>query len=331
MVPMTEKVQFVPMHATFGAEVKGVDFSNPVSEDALEALKDGLGKYGVIVMRDTKMTDEQFVTFSERFGELAPNGTGSERFACQKLSDPSNLYPDGSMVKEGELRWFLAKETNLFHVDNSHDPRRVRFTALIARECPPEGTGGPTEFADTRAAYDDLDGETKKLVEGKVAAHSHIQSRKVALPNFPTFATVDAADYPMFRFPLVVTHRGSDRKNLYLAHMIHHIEGMDEKESSALIQKLMQHAEQEKYITPVYYKQPGDVVMWDNTAVMHRAGKGDWAGRHRRDIRKTTTYDNTPEEWGLNDKSTPKFLANPVFVARHEELFGKDGLAMEYV
>lgn len=218
----------------------------------------------------------------------------------------------------------------LFHVDTSYDARRVRFTSIIARELPPPGHGGATEYSDTRQAYADLDDDLKAFLEDKVGNHSHFHSRRVALPDFPTFAALNPDDYPMHKHKIVQTHRGSGRKALYIASHLHHIDGMDREESTELIKKLRKHCEQEKYITRVFYEQPGDVVVWDNTAVLHRAGGGTWAGKFRRDIRKWMTFDNSPEEWGLNSKDSVKHLAGPIIQAKHDEIYGKDGKVFDF-
>lgn len=207
------------------------------------------------------------------------------------------------------------------------------MTGLIAHQLPPRGTGGATEFSDTRSVYADLDDETKALIQGKVGVHSHFHSRRVAVPTFPTFAALDPNDYPMSSHLIAQTHRGSGRPVLYIASHLHHIDGMPEPESSELILKLRRKVEEEKYLLKVYYEQPGDVVIWDNTATMHRAGKGEgegWAGKYVRDIRKWTVFDNSPEEWGLNDKKTEKFLAGPVIQAKHDEIYGQDGKVWDF-
>ncbi len=327
-----ETLEFKPVHPTFGAECKGVDFSKPIPENVMQQVRESLGKHGMLVFRATGMSDDQFVQWGSRFGEIA-EVPQSRRFPAKNLSDPSNLYLDGSLVKPGDLRWYLAKETGLFHVDTSYDARRVRLTSIIARELPPRGTGGATEFGDTRTAYDNLDDKTKQFLKDKVGVHSHFHSRRVALPTFPTFAALNPWDYPMSRHPLVITHQGSGRKNLYIASHLHHIEGMGEEESSKLILRLRKMVEQHSYVAKVYYKQAGDVVLWDNTAVVHRAGGNEgegWSGKHRRDLRKWMVFDNMPEEWGLNKVGTPKFLAGPVIQAKHNELYGEDGKVYDF-
>jgi len=325
LVLKPQTLEYQPIHPTFGAEVKGVDFSKPIWEDQMDEIRQALGKHGMLVFRNTGMTDDEYVAWGSRFGEIAETPQ-SRRFSAKNLGDPSNLYLDGSIVKPGELRWFMAKETALFHVDTSYDARRVRLTSIIARELPPKGTGGPTEFGDTRSAYEDLDEETKDLVEDKVGVHSHFHSRRVALPNFPTFAALDPWKYPMSKHSIVVKHRGSGRKNLYIASHLHHIDGMLEEDSSKLILRLRKKVEEEKYVTKVYYDQPGDVVIWDNTGVVHGAGRNEgegWAGKYRRDLRKWMVFDNTPEEWGHNSRDSKKFLAGSVIQAKHDEIYGE--------
>lgn len=316
-----------PMHPTFGAEITGVDFTKPIVDTVMDEIRTALDEYGVIVLRDTGLSDEQFVSLADSFGEVYPLPPNL-RFGAANLADVSNLYLDGFIVKPGDLRWYMAKETALFHVDTSYDPRRVRYTAIIARELPPPGTGGATEFGDTRAAYDDLDEETKAQLEEAIGCHSHLHSRKVALPTFPPFAALEPKDHPMSCHKVAVTHRGTGRKALYIASHLHHIEGMEESASSRLILRLRKMVEQDKYVTKVYYKQPGDVVIWDNTAVVHRAGGNEgegWSGKHRRDVRKWMTFDNSPEEWGLNDETTPKQNAGGLIQQKFEEIYGKEG------
>ncbi len=119
--------------------------------------------------------------------------------------------------------------------------------------------------------------------------------------------------------------------NLYIANHLHHLEeevdddnqepdfvaktGTDkpvklrrlpEPESTALIETLLAHATQPKYLLSVDWRDPGDVVCWDNTAVLHRAGPGTFTGKYKRDMRRTTVHDDSDFAWGLNDKTTAR-------------------------
>ena len=139
----------------------------------------------------------------------------------------------------------------------------------------------------------------KNFLEGKVGVHSHFQSLRAALPTFPTFAALDPWDYPMHKHNLVIDHlRFPGRKDLFVDSHLHHIEGMDDEESKKFILKLRMMVEQDKYVLKIFYKNPGDVIIWDNTAVVHRAGAGSWAGKYPRDVHKWMAYDNSEQEWG---------------------------------
>ena len=74
-------------------------------------------------------------------------------------------------------------------------------------------------------------------------------------------------------------------------------------------------------------------MIWDNTAVVHRAGRDEgtgWAGKHPRDVRKWMAYDNSIQEWGRNARGTPKHLAGPIIQAKHDELYGKSGKVFDF-
>lgn len=189
----------------------------------------------------------------------------------------------------------------LFHVDSSFNPRRAGYSLLLAHELPPPGTGGNTAFADTRNAYDDLPSNLKEdlLKNDYIVNHSLRHSRKLAAPEF--FARLKPSDYPMGKHRLVQLHEPSWRMNLYIAAHAHHIEGMKPESSKALLDWLYEHAKQPKYIFEVDWENVGDLVIWDNTCVMHRAVGGSFEGKHKRDMRRVTVHDGSSQAWGLNE------------------------------
>lgn len=160
--------------------------------------------------------------------------------------------------------------------------------------------GGETEFADSRTAFEELPWDLKEelLTEDYVVAHSLWQSRKTASPEF--FADVEPNDFPMSRHRLVQVHEPSGRMNIYTAAHAHHIEGMDPKRSRTLLDRLYSHVTQPKYRLMVPWLDEGDVILWDNTSVMHRAAGGAFEGKYKRDMRRTTVHDGSSTAWGLN-------------------------------
>ena len=163
--------------------------------------------------------------------------------------------------------------------------------------------GGNTDFADTRTAFADLPPDLKKQLEDNdyVANHSLWHSRKRASPEF--FKDVVPEDYPMSRHKLIQRHERSGRMNMYIANHMHHIEGLSDEESKEMIETLLAFATQDKYVISVEWENEGDLLIWDNTAVMHRAHGGTYEGKYKRDMRRTTVHDDSTHAWGLNEKS----------------------------
>lgn len=198
----------------------------------------------------------------------------------------------------------LTQGNSLFHVDSSFNPRRGSYSLLRAARLPPAGTGGNTDFADTRAAFSSLPPELQRelLEQDYVAAHSLFHSRKTASPEFLT--DVEPSDYPMGRHRLVQKHEPSGRLNLYIASHVHHIEGLSPEDSRDLFDRLYGHATRPENTFSVEWKNDGDLVMWDNTCVMHRASPGGtYEGKFARDMRRATVHDASVHAWGLNERS----------------------------
>jgi alpha-ketoglutarate-dependent 2,4-dichlorophenoxyacetate dioxygenase len=228
-----------------------------------------------------------------------------------ELFDVSNLRDDGSLLDPNSTSAHFKKGNGLFHVDSSFNPGRAGFSLLRAVELPPPELGGETEFADSRTAFEDLPSLLKEqlLENDYVVAHSLWQSRKLASPKF--FNHIDPNDFPMTRHRLAQLHEPSGRMNLYGGAHAHHIEGLDPDESRALLDKLYAHATQPKYTIKVPWRNQGDVVLWDNTSVMHRAAGGPFEGRFRRDMRRTTVHDGSSTAWGLNPVGSKVRLGLP--------------------
>lgn len=258
------------------------------------------------VLCKTNLNDETHLELARKFGELDDvkpyNKAGRKnRLKYDELFDVSNVETDGTIMDPRSPRAEANKGNSLFHVDSSFNPRRAGYSLLLSHELPPAGTGGSTEFCDTRAAWDDLDEGTKKelLEKDYVACHSILHSKKLAAPHH--FANVEPTDYPMGRHKLVQEHERSGRMNLYLAMHIHHIEGLEPEQSTKLFDRIFNHATQDKYRTAIEWHNVGDLVVWDNTCTMHRAVGGEFAYKYKRDMRRATVHDDSSQAWGLNE------------------------------
>lgn len=273
-----------PILPKFGAEVSGLDISRPLSAEEQQAVIGAMNDWGVCVYRDTGLDDAGHIAFSRIFGHLetAPKVPGRKRRFEEhpELFDAGNLDASGNIISDESLL-LHKKGDQLWHTDSSFMEIRSAYSILLAHEVPPEG--GQTWFADTRSAYEDLPPAMKDRIEGLEVEHSLWWSRKLA--GFPlTEEEVDAR--PKARQPLVLPHKGSGRKALFVAAHACDVIGMDRDEGRALIRELIEFATQPQYVFSVTWGA-GDLVIWDNLATMHRGGEYD-AYNHRRDMRRTT-------------------------------------------
>ncbi|KAK0761948.1 hypothetical protein N5P37_004748 [Trichoderma harzianum] len=292
----------------FGAEICDFNAADDMTEENFRRLQDTVTKYGVVVIRESHLTDESHIKLARMFGDLDDvkpyvAAGRKNRLKYDELFDVSNVELDGTIVDPSSPRGQANKGNGLFHVDSSFNPRRAGYSLLLAHELPPAGTGGKTAFADTRTAFDELDDDLKQdlLANDYVGAHSILHSRKLAAPEF--FADVDPSQHPMGRHRIVQRHERSGRMNLYIAAHIHHIENLSEEASKTLFDKVFTHATQPKYVIEVEWKHPGDLVIWDNTCTMHRVITGPFSTKYKRDMRRATVHDSSSNAWGLNEHS----------------------------
>ena len=124
---------------------------------------------------------------------------------------------------------------------------------------------------------------------------------KVANPDMEYYRNINPLDYPFSKHKIASMHEASGRPTLYLSYYTHHIDGMSIEEGQRLLKQLSNHMQQDKYKLVVHWENPGDLAIWDNTCTLHRATKGSYRGKYRRDMRRVSVLDNSSEAFGLND------------------------------
>jgi alpha-ketoglutarate-dependent 2,4-dichlorophenoxyacetate dioxygenase len=286
-------VEIRQLHPVFVGEVSGVDLRQPLRSEDVAAIEAGMGRYAVLVFHDQPLTDAQQVAFSKNFGaiELAVNSNvikPEQRRLAVELADISNLDRDNKIFERDDRRRMFNLGNQLWHSDSSFRAVPAKYSLLSARAIPQ--TGGNTEFADMRAAYDGLDAATKAEVEDLVCEHSLIYSR--GLLGFADFEADEKAAFAPVRQRLVRTHPVTGRKSLYLSSHAGTIVGWPMPEARAFLRDLNEHATQRQFVHAHQWRQH-DLVIWDNRQTMHRAR------RYReteevRDMRRTTIAGDGP-------------------------------------
>ena len=311
---ITKKLTVTPFdNTTIGAEVDGVDFSQPIPDDVSDELKAALHEHGVLVLRGTCVDDHSMIALGRKWGTLddvSAHIKAGRRMRFEHLPeifDVSNIDPDDNLITEADpMRLSSARGNAMWHADGAYNPRRSGISIIRAVELPPKGMGGETEFLDSRIAYEDLSQAKKAEIQDYVGMNTLLWNRKQANPDMEMFYNIDCTKVPLSKHRIAQVHEPTGRGNLYIGSYNHHIEGLPVEKGRKIIDELMAHVTQDKYKISVSYENPGDVVFWDNTAVLHRATIGPYAGKYRRDMRRISTFDDGKWAYGENDPANSK-------------------------
>lgn len=286
-------VEIRQLHQHFVGEVSGVDLSKPLADDGVAAIEAGMDQYAVLIFHDQPLTDEQQVAFSRNFGEieLAIGGNVTkpeDRRLAVEFADVSNLAADNKILDSSGRQALFNLGNQLWHSDSSFRATPAKYSLLSARAVPK--TGGNTEFADMRAAYDALDEETKAEIEDLICEHSLLHSRSIL--GFTEFTDDERKTFEPVQQRLVRTHPVTGRKSLYLASHAGTIKGWPMPEARSLLRDLTEHATKPAFVHVHEWRQH-DLVIWDNRQTMHRVRRFRQA-EEIRDMRRTTIQGDGP-------------------------------------
>jgi alpha-ketoglutarate-dependent 2,4-dichlorophenoxyacetate dioxygenase len=278
--------------ADFAGVIDGIDLSRPVTPAAVDAITEGMDRFAVLVFHDQRIDDAQQLAFSRHFGPLehaTSHGIDrqQQRGLALEIADISNLGRENELLGRDDRRRLFGLGNMLWHSDSSFKPTPAKYSLLHARVIPDKG--GNTEFADMRAAWDALDDETKALCEGLVCMHSQIYSRGVL--GFTEWSEDELARNQPVPQRLVRRHPGSGRRSLFLSAHAGEIVSWPVPEARAFLRDLGEHATQRQFVYAHRWRV-GDLVMWDNRCMMHRARRYDPA--EVRELHRTTFADSAP-------------------------------------
>lgn len=269
----------------FGGEVSGIDLTVRLAQADVQAIHAGMDRYGVLVFHDQALDDEQQIAFSRQLGALEQAtgdiGEAHGRRVGMDMNDISNLDRHGELLPRDDRKRLFGLGNQLWHSDSSFKEIPAGYSLLSARRIPL--TGGNTEFADMRAAYDALDKATQVEVRDLICSHSQVYSR--GLLGFDDFTDAERQKWAPVRQRLVRRHPTTGRLSLYLSSHAGAIEGWPVPEARAFLRELTEHGTQRQFVYAHVWKQ-WDLVMWDNRVTMHRGRR--YAPLEVRDMRRTT-------------------------------------------
>jgi alpha-ketoglutarate-dependent 2,4-dichlorophenoxyacetate dioxygenase len=285
-------MQTIPLHPDFGAEIRGISLLDVVCrQDAYVQVRKAFEEHSVLLWRNQQVTDDLQGTFSRAFGPLEITKVGSlgEGTIYGRVT---NVGPDGRPVPTEHRQSLVARANGLWHTDSSFKATPALASMLSARTIPSDG--GETEFVSTRAAWSRLSHDEQQRLQDLVVEHSYLYSRRVI--NAEIVTPEERRALPPVRWRLTWRNPANGRRSLYIASHAGAIESMPETEALQLLAALSADATRPDYVYRHVWK-PGDVILWDNRATMHRGRP--WPGAEVRAMVRTTI--SATETDGLNE------------------------------
>ncbi|ARP89515.1 taurine dioxygenase [Bordetella genomosp. 9] len=280
-------IQIRPLPGPLGAEVLGLDLSLPLSDADFRRIHRAHLDHHVLIFRDQRITPQQQVDFSRRFGPLQIHVLRNFQLPGHpEVLVVSNIKENGQPIGLGDAGAF-------WHSDLSYKEKPSMGSLLHAQELPAEG--GDTLFANQHAAYEGLPQALKHALDGKRAEHSYLakyEELRARSPWRPPLTQKQIEEVRPVVHPVVRTHPETGRKALFVnEHFTTRILDIPEDESRDLLAELFKLSVQPQYLyTHVW--QPGDMVFWDNRSVMHLAG--GTPDHLRRKLYRTTIEGDIP-------------------------------------
>ena len=277
----TGTITLHPLSGVGGAEVRGIDLSLDLSNNAIADIRAAFLDHHVLVFRDQELSPEQQIAFGRCFGELDTHpfidGSPDHPEILHVVTDPDDYTNFGG-------GW---------HTDLTFLEKPDLGSVLYAVDLP--AVGGDTLFANQHAAYDALSDTMKGMLDGLVAVHSAgpqyadggLSTLHKGMATKNSALALDSVEHPLVR-----THPETGRKGLYVNQAFTtRIRTMRAEESKALLDFLTTHAVQERFTCRIRW-EPGTLAMWDNRSVQHYA-LHDYSGQARR-MRRITIKGDRP-------------------------------------
>ncbi|MBD3665343.1 TauD/TfdA dioxygenase family protein [Sulfitobacter aestuariivivens] len=256
-----------PLTSAFGVRIDGLSLERAAKGEGFATLRGLFEDHSALLLRNQTMTDDIHLALARQFGEvedrLADERKPGEKYEVPKVS---NVRADGSVTGEMDLHTLNLKANMLWHADSTFLPRPALTNILIARVV--TSSGGATELASTRAAWAEMPEALKARIRGRGIWHAYSHSRAQIAPEL--------AKMPMFHkwpdqhWKSVWTNPENGHEALYIASHAYQVDGYSKEESKALLDELMEFCTQDQF-TYAHNWRVGDVLIWDQRAVLHRA------------------------------------------------------------
>lgn len=262
---MTE-FKTIPLNNRFGVEVIGLDVADAVLPQNFPALRALFEEHSALLFRGQSMSAETHLTLAGLFGPIEDRKADERKKGeAFEIPEVSNMTKDGGLTGEMDLHTLNLKSNLLWHSDSTFLPVPALTNVLTAHVV--TKTGGATELASTRAAFADMSPVRQEELRGMVFRHHFSQSRKMIseeLSKLPMFNK-----WPEQQWPAIWTNPVNGREAIYVASHVCGVIGMEQEDATAFVAELTEHCTRPDYVY-AHDWTPGDVLIWDQRAVLHR-------------------------------------------------------------
>ena len=265
------KLKTTPLTDLYGVEVHNFDTAK-IDQAGYAALREAFEEHSVLLLRDQNIDAKAHMRLAHFFGNI------EDRYADErkkgedfKVPEVTNIREDGALTGEMDLHTLNLKSNMLWHIDSTFLPVPALTNILIGRVV--TETGGETELASSRAAWAEMPENLKEQIRNKALWHRYSHSRAQISPELAKLPMFNK--WPDQRWLAVIKNPVNGREALYIASHTFKVDGMDQEASATLIDQLTAFVTQDRFVYRHKWR-PGDMLIWDQRAVLHRATPWDY-------------------------------------------------------
>ncbi|MCE9650752.1 MAG: TauD/TfdA family dioxygenase [Parvibaculum sp.] len=282
-------IEVIPTGAALGAEVRGLDLTQPLDDATFDAIQQAWYDHTVLLFRGQKLSDDDLIAFSGHFGalDIAP-ASATDMAGSQEKSRPE-IWIISNVVENGKPIGALGDKEAEWHTDMSYVTEPPMASVLHSLEIPAKG--GDTSFANMYKALETLPDDLRREIEGRVCNHDS-STTSVGELRAGAGAVVDVRVAPGAKHPMIRTHPATGGKALYLGRRLNaYVPGLDLAASEKLLDALWAHCTKPEFAWTHRWRV-GDLLIWDNRAAIHR--RDSFNGAERRVMHRTQIKGDRP-------------------------------------
>jgi alpha-ketoglutarate-dependent 2,4-dichlorophenoxyacetate dioxygenase len=255
-----------PLTATFGVEIEGIDLNDVTEDRHFADLRELFEAHSALLFRAQSMTPETHLRITALFGPIEDRKADERKEGeIFEIPEVSNVTKDGGLTGELDLHTLNLLANTMWHSDSTFMPVPAITNVLTAHVV--TKTGGATELASTRAAFAQMDPARQDTLRGMVFRHHFSQSRAkiseelAALPMFHK--------WPAQHWPAIWRNPVNGAESIYVASHVEGVIGMEQDTAMEFVEALVADCTQPDFVYSHRWT-PGDVLIWDQRAVLHR-------------------------------------------------------------